>query len=177
MILCIVGSTRNGRTALHAREALAGQGEMVFLGELDIKPCTACGACKTGKCPIQDDMQGLYPKLERADGILVASPVYFGTVSAQTKAFFDRTLYLRRKGFALKNKVGGAIAVGRCRNGGQEHTINAIHHWMLIHGMIVVGDGEHFGGTGIDAEEDEFGLGTSRSLGKRMIETIKMLKS
>jgi multimeric flavodoxin WrbA len=52
------------------------------------------------------------------DGMIISSPVYFGTVTAQIKAVFDRTILLRRQGFKLKDKVGCALTVGASRNGG-----------------------------------------------------------
>ena len=85
-------------------------------------------------------MNRIYEILESADGLIVSSPVYFGTLSGQLKMLFDRTLLLRRNGFLLKDKIGAALAVGASRNGGQEYTIWSIHAWMHIHGMIVVGD-------------------------------------
>jgi multimeric flavodoxin WrbA len=80
--------------------------------------------------------------------------------------------------FKLKNKIGGAISVGGSRNGGQETTISSIHQFMLIHDMIIVGDGAplaHYGGTGVgstinSAAGDEVGLETSRNLGQNVAE-------
>ena len=106
-------------------------------------------------------MEEIRPKLAQADAIIVSSPVYFGTISSQIKALFDRTLPLRRNNFQLKDKIGAAIAIGRSRNGGQEYTIQAIHAWMHIHGMIVVGDNNHFGGAIMAPfKEDEIGKQT-----------------
>jgi len=116
--------------------------------------------------------------LESADGVVFGSPVYFGGVSSQMKAFMDRTRYLRRKG-ALKDKVGGAIAVGASRNGGQETTIQMIHNFFFIQEMIVVSDAKtaHYGGTGWsgDAKEDEYGSETARNLGLHVAEVAKKL--
>ncbi|AGB48852.1 multimeric flavodoxin WrbA [Methanomethylovorans hollandica DSM 15978] len=121
--------------------------DSVLMSSSKIAPCTACGMCRYEEiCPIDDDMQQVYRKLKDADAIVVSSPVYFGTVTAQVKALFDRSVLSRRQDFQLKNKVGAALAVGGSRNGGQEKTIQTIHDWMHIHGMIVVGDGGHFGG-------------------------------
>ncbi len=89
----------------------------------------------------------------------------------------DRSRPLRGD-FKLKNKIGGAISVGGSRNGGQETTISAIHEFMLIHDMVIVGDGAplaHYGGTGVggakdETENDEIGLKTSQNLGRRVAE-------
>jgi multimeric flavodoxin WrbA len=85
---------------------------------------------------------------------------------------------LRRNGFLLRDKVGGVIAVGGFRNGGQELTIQSVHNAMLVQDMVVVSEGRptsHYGATlwsgypeGI--EKDAFGLETARSLGKRVAE-------
>ena len=65
--------------------------EKIFLNDLAVRPCQACGRChKTGVCGTRDDMTAIYRKIERADVVIVASPVYFGTVTAQLKAMIDR---------------------------------------------------------------------------------------
>ena len=65
----------------------------------------------------------------------MATPVYFGSVTAQVKTLFDRSVLLRRQGFQLKSKLGAGMAVGGSRNGGQEKTIQVVQDWMHIHGM------------------------------------------
>jgi multimeric flavodoxin WrbA len=99
-ILIVNGSPRKkGNSATLAQQVALGaqvagaQVETVFLHGLDIHPCNACDVClKTGgpACVIDDDMQALYPKLLEADVIVLASPIYWFTVSAQTKLFMDR---------------------------------------------------------------------------------------
>ena len=74
-------------------------------------------------------------------GIILGTPVYFGDMSSLCKAFLERW-HLFRKTFALANKVGGAIAVGAGRNGGQEHTLRSVQVAMMGQQMIVVGDGK-----------------------------------
>jgi multimeric flavodoxin WrbA len=99
-ILIINGSPRKrGNSATLAQQVASGaeaadaQVETVFLHGMDIAPCNACDACLKSAdpgCVIADDMQDLYPKLKEADVIVIASPVYWFTVSAQTKLFMDR---------------------------------------------------------------------------------------
>lgn len=134
--------------------------EKITLAEENVKACIACNMCKKekGGCSIKDSMEDIRPKLIGADAIVVSSPVFFGGVSSQIKALFDRTLVLRRDDFKLKGKIGAAIATGKSRNGGQEFAIQNIHNWMHIHGMIVVGDGNHFGG-GIVVPFEQDGIG------------------
>ena len=84
------------------------------------------------KCSQQDDFQPLIPKLAdpKIAGIIMASPVYMGSMSSQAKAFIDRTVLFRRNGFMFKNKLGGALTVGGSRNGGQELTLQASRPFM-----------------------------------------------
>jgi len=193
-VVGIVGShRRNGATELLVREALKAaeeegvEVEMVTLADRKIDFCKVCFDCspeKEGECSIRDDdVPEICRKLEEADGIIVGSPVYFGLPTGKLKALMDRTIALRRAGFKLRNKVGGALAVGGHRNGGQEMTLTAIHTWMLVHDMLVVSDGKptsHLGATGVargreDAEKDSTGLQLARSLGKKVAEAAKQL--
>lgn len=97
-ILVIVGSgIKNGNTDRLADAFITGakaqghQVEKVFLGDGLIQGCKGCGACKTGRgCVLQDDMQNVYPLFEKADTIVLASPLYFWTITAALKAFIER---------------------------------------------------------------------------------------
>jgi multimeric flavodoxin WrbA len=169
MVVGISGSPKKvGNTQFLLNEALALANErgfdteMVLCSDIKVDFCTDCGDCSKGKpCPKEDDMDRVLAVLQKADGIIVASPVYFGSVTAQLKAVFDRTIPLRRQGFKLKNKVGCAITVGGARNGGQEKALETVHAWMHIHGIIVVGDDAHFGGIAVrPAAEDRIGRKT-----------------
>jgi len=149
-------------------------------------------------CPaISDDMDILYGKLLRSHAIIIACPVYFGTINAQTKVFMDRTEPLLRYSgcpeirSGLRNKVGAAICVGGNRNGGQETTIQAIHHFYLIHDMIIVGTGPdptpgcYLGVASTTYPErgkvptavlkDELGLKAAAMIGKRVWEASSAL--
>ncbi|RNI11812.1 flavodoxin family protein [Methanohalophilus sp. RSK] len=152
--------------------------EKVFLSEMEVKPCIACGNCRESEeCPINDDMEKIYPELDEADAIIVASPVYFGSPTAQLKALFDRSVLLRRHNFKLSNKIGAGIAIGGSRNGGQEKTIQVIQDWMHIHGMVVVGDGGHFGGiVKKPFREDETGTKTLDDTIEKVCDLLEMMK-
>jgi len=105
--------------------------------------CSHCDHCLRNKeCVIQDDVQELYALLEEAQGIIFASPVYNGGVSAQTKAVMDRmraTVAADKNYF--KGKVGMGIVVGGDRTGGQEFALMQIHTFYIIQGIIPVGGG------------------------------------
>ncbi len=159
--------------------------ELIDLAPLKFQGCIACDTCKKGiLCSQQDDYQPLIPKLADPEviGIIVATPVYMGCMSSQAKAFLDRTVLFRRNGFMFKNKLGGVIAVGGSRNGGQELTIQAVHAAMMIHDMIIVGDGDHFGGAAWGNHPDGYqgdttGIATAKNLGRRMGEIARMIHS
>jgi multimeric flavodoxin WrbA len=112
-VLGIAGSPRrNGNTELLIREFMRGaeagghETELIILSELKISPCTSCGSCqKTGKCIMIDDMQPMHKKLLEADCIVFASPIYFGGVSAQLKAFIDRCQALWSRKYILKQAL------------------------------------------------------------------------
>ena len=119
-VLGIVCSPRKGgNTEVLVQEALAGardngaEIELLTVWDKDIKPCDGCLSCeKTGKCHIKDDMQGIYPELVEADGIIWGTPVYFWSATAQAKMLIDRSYALYFNKNNLTNKVSGVISVG-----------------------------------------------------------------
>lgn len=114
-VLIAVGSPRKrGNSSTLAAQVASGakaggaQVETFHLHGMNIKPCTACGGCRNKThvdCVLKDDMQMLYPKLRGADAIVIASPIYWFTFSAQTKLFIDRWYGLGgNEGYALAGK-------------------------------------------------------------------------
>jgi multimeric flavodoxin WrbA len=97
-VLGISGSPRRGGNTellldrvLEGAKVAGAEIEKIVLNELDFCPCQECGECdKTGVCTIQDDMQEVYQKLEGADAVILASPIFFGSLSAQAKMMIDR---------------------------------------------------------------------------------------
>jgi len=89
--------------------------KLIHLVDYNITPCDGCGACwKTKNCPIDDDLEKVINEMIESDAILVGSPVYYGTVSPQMKAFIDRSgELLGSRGYPLRDKIGGALAVAR----------------------------------------------------------------
>jgi len=117
-VLVFKGSPReNGNSSTLAEQAAGGakaagaEVECFSLHLMNIKPCDACDICQeTGVCVLRDDMQTLYPKLEAAEAIVIATPIYWFTVTAQTKLFIDRWYALESKqGNALKGKQFGIL--------------------------------------------------------------------
>ena len=187
-ILGICGSPHpEGSTAHALRHALASieaQGiETVYisLAGKDITPCDGCFACRTGECVHEDDMTPIYDALRGCDGLILASPVYMGLVSGQTKVMMDRTVVFRTGGrFELGGKVGAGIACGGFRNGGQELTLQCMHTFFLQQDMYAIADGprySHLGATIVGrAEEDEVGLRTVENLALRVAQAVKQLR-
>ena len=118
-VLVILGSPRRkgNSSTLAARisrgaKSAGAEVDTVFLHGLKISPCRGCDTCKkqdSKGCAIKDDMQEIYPKLIRADAWVIASPVYWFTMSAQTKAFMDRCYALTA--YAENPFAGKRIAI------------------------------------------------------------------
>jgi multimeric flavodoxin WrbA len=118
-VLVILGSPRKkGNSSTLAAQISRGaksagaEVETVFLHALKISPCRGCDTCKkqdSKGCAIKDDMQEIYPKLTKADAWVIASPVYWFTMSAQTKIFMDRCYALTA--YAENPFVGKRIAI------------------------------------------------------------------
>ncbi|MDD2251798.1 MAG: NAD(P)H-dependent oxidoreductase [Dehalococcoidales bacterium] len=120
-ILGLLGSPRQGNTALLLSRLLEGASSCgantisYDLTRLDIKPCTHCDAClENGQCNIDDDMQVLYRELESADVVVLASPLHFMSVTAQTKGFIDRCQSIWVRKYILGREPLGS---GRQRKG------------------------------------------------------------
>ena len=160
--------------------------EIIKLADLNINGCLGCGFCrKQSECKQEDDFNSLIPVLsdEEVAGIIIGTPVYLGTMTSQCKAFLDRTVVLARNGSLLRNKVGGVLAVGGVRNGGQELTIQAVQAAMFCHDMVCVGGGTraaHFGAVLVSDEQkgvecDETGIETAGDIGRRVANLAMLL--
>jgi multimeric flavodoxin WrbA len=120
-ILLVMGSPRKeGNSATLAKQVAAGaqatgaEVETFYLHTMNIQPCTACDACREERdkdCVIDDDMETLYPKLRQADALVIASPIYWFTVSAQTKLFMDRWYALGGPGEEYAAFAGKRIGI------------------------------------------------------------------
>ena len=183
----IVGSPRmNGNTELltaHALQAIAEDGletELIRLAGLDIRPCTACMACQKKEiCSIKDDLFPIYLKMKEADGIILASPVYYGSATALMKALMERTGYIARwNGGLFHGKVGGPLVVAR--RAGQNFTFAQLTFWFQILGFFI--PSSTYWNIAIAREKGEVmndaeGMQTAWNFGKNMAFLIKKLKS
>jgi multimeric flavodoxin WrbA len=189
MIVGICGSSRKQATEYILEEALQILEKKGFKTKLwtargkEIGFCTHCDYCLTDKqCVIQDDMQELYVLLTKAEGIIIATPVYNGGVSAQIKAVMDRTrAAVASDENIFKGKIGMGIAVGGDRAGGQELALMQIHTFYILNGMIPVSGG-YFGAnlgatfwskdTLEDTEKDEEGFRSLKKTLKKFAEQV-----
>lgn len=157
--------------------------ELVQMGSEDIAPCQACGVCglkKDRKCKRKDDKVNEWvEKIAAADGLVIGSPVYFGSMTAQTKAFIDRVGFINRaNGDLFKRKVGASVAVNR--RAGALATFQEMNNFFLIGQMIVVGSSYWNVATALkpgDIEKDEEGLTTMRDLGRNLAWVLKRLNA
>ena len=152
-VIVILGSPRRkGNSATLAENVISGarsMGAMVdtyFLHGMDIEPCDACDICQedmNAECVINDDMQKLYPKLRQADALVIASPIYWFTVSAQTKLFMDRCYALGvSEEYALKGKrIGIVLTYGDSDpfNSGAVNAIRTFQDAFAYVGATIVG--------------------------------------
>lgn len=112
-IIGISGSPKlTGFTNLLLNKAMEGaasggaQVETIALNQLEFDPCQECRSCgDTGQCALSDEMSPLYRKILSADGLIVASPIYFGSVSAQLKMMIDRLMCIWNAKYMLKKKI------------------------------------------------------------------------
>jgi multimeric flavodoxin WrbA len=146
--------------------------------------CQHCDYCLQHKeCIQKDDMQELYAMLKDADGIIIATPVYNGGISAQTKTVMDRcrAALAADKNF-FKGKVGMGIALGGDRAGGQEVALTQIHTFYILNGMIPASGGFFGANLGATfwtkdtldgAKQDEEGFRSLKKTAKRFAEFLK----
>lgn len=185
-VLGISGSPRRqGNTDILVNTALCclkDEGleiEFLSLADRPIKPCVACRGCfrsNTMEC-VQEDpaFEGILERFAAADGILIGSPVYFGSATPQTMALVDRVGYVARSHpELLRRKVGAAIVVAR--RAGQNFTFAQLNYFFLISEMIVPGSSYWnvaFGREKGEVENDAEGMETVKTLARNMAWLMK----
>lgn len=181
-VLILNGSPRvNGNTTLALREmekifAQSGvEAETVQIGNLDIRGCIACRGCmEKGKCVFDDIVNELAPKFEEADGLVVASPVYYASANATLTACLDRLFYSTH--FDKTMKVGASVVCAR--RGGCTATFDQLNKYFTIANMPIAASqywncihGRDVG----EAEMDEEGKQTMRVLARNMVFLMKSI--
>lgn len=181
-VLILNGSPRKkGNTTLALAEmerifAEEGIGvETVRVGNQAVRGCMACNSCgRTGKCVFDDVVNQIAPKFEAADGLVVASPVYYASANATLIAVLDRLFYSTQ--FDKTMKVGAAVAVAR--RGGTTATFDELNKYFTISGMPVA-PSQYWnivhGGAPGDAAQDLEGLQTMRTLARNMVFLMKSI--
>ena len=170
-VLIINGSPRReGNTTLAIQEMVKVfdkngiETEIVRVGGLEICGCKACGSCfKTGKCAIDDIVNETASKFEKADGLIVATPVYYASPNGNLISFLDRLFY--SVSFSKRMKVGAAVAVAR--RAGTTASCDVLNKYFLISGMPLVPSQYWNVGFGLnkgDIEQDLEGLQTMRTM-------------
>ncbi len=174
-VLIINGSPRvGGNTAIAVREMEAVFREngvevtTVQIGGKAIRGCIACGKCaETGRCVFDDAVNELAPLFEQADGLVVASPVYYASANATLIACLNRLFHSTR--FDKRMKVGASVVCAR--RGGCSATFDELNKYFTISGMPVVSSqywNSIYGREPGEAELDEEGRQTMRVLARNM---------
>ena len=181
-VLMINGSPRaNGNTTLALAEMekiFAQEGveaETVQVGHKAVRGCIACGSCyQNGKCVFDDVVNELAPKFQEADGLVVASPVYYASANATLIAVLDRLFYSAH--FDKTMKVGASVAVAR--RGGCSATFDQLNKYFTISSMPIASSqywNSVHGGMPGQASEDAEGLQTMRTLARNMAFLMKSI--
>ncbi len=182
-VLIINGSPRkDGNTSVAIREMekiFAESGvefETMQIGDQDIRGCKACGACKKlGKCIFNDAVNEAAPKFKEADGLVIASPVYYASANGTLISFMDRLF--QSAPIEKTMKVGASIAVAR--RGGCSATFDELNKYFTIAGMPVASsqywNSVHGGAKG-EAEQDIEGLQTMRTLARNMVFLMRSIE-
>ena len=172
-VILINGSPhQNGTTARALKELTAElnncgiETETVPMAGKVIRGCIGCYYCrKNGKCVFNDEVNEVAQKIKSADGLIIATPVYYASVSGTLKCFLDRLFCSAGSGFAFKPAAAVAVA----RRAGTVSAFDEINKYFSICNMPIVSSSywnNVFGANGEDAERDGEGLQTMRNLAK-----------
>ncbi len=182
-VLMINGSPHpngNTYTALHEMEKVFEKNgietEIIQVGGLDIRGCTACGFChKNGKCVFDDIVNETARKFEECDGLVIGSPVYYASANATSVALLQRLFYSSH--FDKTMKVGASVVAAR--RGGLSSTFDELNKFFTICGMPVASscywNSIHGNGGTNDSMQDIEGLRTMRTLARNMTFLMKSI--
>lgn len=182
-VLILNGSPRiNGNTSLAISEMTrifeenSIETEVVMLGNKNIRGCIACKKCKIlGKCVFDDIVNELALKFEQADGMIVASPVYYASANATLIACLDRLFY--SSSFDKTMKIGASIVCAR--RGGCSAAFDELNKFFTVSNMPIASSqywNSIHGGAEGEAQLDEEGKQTMRTLARNMIFLIKSIQ-
>ena len=154
-------------------EAEGIETELIQIGTKNIRGCIACGTCeKNGKCVFDDLVNEVAPKFEAADGLVIGSPVYYGSPNGNLLSFLDRLFY--STSFSKHMKVGASVV--SCRRGGNSASFDVLNKYFTISSMPVASStywNQVHGFTAEDVKKDLEGLQTMRNLARNMSFMIK----
>ena len=181
-VLIINGSPRaEGNTSIAISEMVkvfeseGVDAEVVQVGNQAIRGCIACGTCsETGRCVFDDIVNELAAKFEQADGLVVASPVYYASANGTLISCLDRLFY--STSFDRTMKVGASVVVAR--RGGCSATFDELNKYFLISGMVIAGSqywNSVHGREPGEAAQDAEGLQTMRTLARNMTFLMKSI--
>ena len=171
---CTYTALREVETALTAAGVAS---ELLHIGVKPVAGCIACGKCfGTGKCTVDDAVNGVLDVLDDYGALVVGSPVYYAGPSGQVCAFLDRLFY--SAGDRMAGKL--AAAVVSCRRGGASAAFDRLNKYFTISNMMVVGSqywNQVHGNTPDEVRQDLEGLQTMRTLGKNLAWLLKSVEA
>lgn len=179
-VILLNGSAhQNGCTAtaleemIKVFEAEGVETELVQVGSKDIRGCISCRKCsETGKCVFDDLVNEVAEKFEKADGLVVGSPVYYASPNGTILSFMDRLFY--STSFSKHMKVGASVV--SCRRAGNTASFDALNKYFTISGMPLASStywNQVHGSSAEDVKKDLEGLQTMRNLARNMSFMIK----
>ena len=149
--------------------------DLIHVGNKNVRGCIACGRCEElGKCVFDDLVNEIAPKFEEADGLVVGSPVYYGSPNSTLIACLDRLFY--STAFSKHMKVGAALV--SCRRGGNTASFDVLNKYFTISGMPVASStywNQVHGFSAEDVKKDLEGLQTMRNLARNMVFMIRAI--
>ena len=175
-VLIINGSPHTkGNTAIALQEmvkifdAAEVESKIVNIGNKVVRGCIACGKCsELGRCVFDDEVNKIAPLFEEADGLVIASPVYYASANGTIISFLDRLFFSTH--FDKRMKVGASVVVAR--RGGLSATFDELNKYFTMNQMPVASSqywNSVHGRSQGEAEQDGEGLQTMRTLARNMI--------
>ena len=149
--------------------------EIYHIGAGPVRGCVGCNNCwKTGKCIFGDGVNEISSRLLEFDGIVVGSPVYYGSAAGQLCCFLDRLFYSNYTNDKMAGKFGAAVV--SCRRGGASTAFDRINKYFTISKMPIASSqywNQVHGNSPEEVRQDEEGMQTMRTLGENMAFLIK----